>query len=196
MTKPVLAVDVDEVLFPLLDGFTAWHNQKYDTKLAAHMFKTYRFSDTLLIDEADSIGRVRHFLSNGHATVQPIKDAQDAIARLAEVCTIVIVTARFPDLRGVTEEYLDTYFMSHIQDVHMAGYPGDRLGVRPKVEICSEINAVALVDDSLKHISDCARAGMQGVLFGDYAWNRNSEQLPDRIVRCANWNEVAEFFDV
>ncbi len=196
MIKPVLAVDVDEVLFPLLDGFTMWHNQKYDTSLATHMFKTYRFSDTLLLDEAESIGRVRSFLSNGHASVRPVKDAQGAIERLAKVYTVVIVTARFPDLKGVTKEYLDRYFMSHIHDIHMAGYPGGSLRVRPKVEICSEINAVALVDDSLRHIRDCARAGMQGVLFGDYAWNSYSEQLPDRIVRCANWSEVAEFFDV
>jgi uncharacterized HAD superfamily protein len=196
MTKPVLAVDVDEVLFPLLDGFTVWHNQAYGTSLTVSMFKTYRFADTLGMEVPESIDRIRRFISNGHATVEPIRDAQNAIKRLAETYTIVIVTARFPDLRGVTEEYLDTYFMSHIKDIHMAGYPGDLYGVRPKVEICSEINAVALIDDSFRHVNDCARAGMQGVLFGDYAWNRQEGPLPERIVRCSNWSEVVEFFDV
>lgn len=59
-----------------------------------------------------------------------------------------------------------------------------------------QVSAVALIDDSLGHVSECAGIGMQGVLFGDYSWNSHSEQLPDRVTRCADWNEVAEFFSV
>lgn len=196
MSRQIIAIDVDEVLFPMLEGFTEWHNQLHSTTYTPAMFKTYKFSDTIQVAEAEAISRVRTFLSNGHAGVQPIYNAQDVIGRLSKEYTLVIVTARFPDLRGVTEEYIHSYFGPYISDIYMAGYPGDSYGVRPKVEICSEINAVALIDDSLRHISDCAGAGMQGVLFGDYSWNKHDGQLPEGVTRCADWNEVAGYFNV
>lgn len=194
--KPVIAIDVDEVLFPMLEGFTVWHNELYRTAFTPVMFKTYKFSDTIQTAESEAINRVRLFLSNRHLDVEPIRDAQDAISRLAKNHTLVIVTARFPDLRSVTEEYINTYFGQYISDIHMAGYPEDVFGMRPKVDVCSEINAIALIDDSLSHVSDCASAGMQGVLFGDYSWNKQEGELPDRVVRCTNWGEVAEYFSV
>lgn len=196
LAKPVIAVDVDEVLFPLINNFTVWHNREYDTNLVPHMFTTYEFHDTLQLTIPETISRIRQYFGNDHALIQPVDGAQQTINRLSNAYKIVVVTARNPNFRNVTEAYLETYFGSHISDLYMVGNKGDTSLVRSKAEVCKEIHAVALIDDSLKHVSACADIGMQGVLFGDYSWNGYQGQPPERVVRCADWNEVAEFFDV
>lgn len=196
MNKQVIAVDVDEVLFPLVDDFAVWHNQLYGTSITSAMFNTYQFHDTLQITIPETVSRIRQYMANDQTPIQPISNAQQVIGRLSDVYEIAVVTARNPNYRSVTQAYLDAYFSPHVSHVHMVGNKGDVSLVRPKAQVCKEINAVALIDDSLGHVSECAGIGMQGVLFGDYSWNRHNEQLPERVVRCVDWSEVAEFFGV
>ncbi len=64
-----------------------------------------------------------------------------------------------------------------------------------KAEICQKIGAFALLDDSISHLVECAEVGVDGYLFGDYPWNQ-VEELPNGIVRCLDWQEVADNLNV
>jgi hypothetical protein len=41
-----------------------------------------------------------------------------------------------------------------------------------KAEMCVEVGAVAMIDDSVRYALDCAPVVERVFLFGDYAWNR------------------------
>ncbi len=81
-----------------------------------------------------------------------------------------------------------------LSSVSYIGYAAVMSNPRKKVEVCKDIEAIALIDDSIGHITECVEAGMQGILFGDYPWNQ-TEELSSGIVRCSNWPEVLEYFD-
>ena len=63
-----------------------------------------------------------------------------------------------------------------------------------KVDMCKRLGAIALIDDSLSHVTECAEEGIEGVLFGDYPWNQ-ADELPSGVTRCVDWPAVLEYFD-
>ena len=71
--------------------------------------------------------------------------------------------------------------------------------------MCREIEAVALIDDSQIYAGQCAREGIQTVLFGDYAWNssiegaggmvwnKKNKRIAKYVTRVGNdWNKAAQ----
>jgi hypothetical protein len=60
--------------------------------------------------------------------------------------------------------------------------------------VLKDVGAAYLIDDQLKHCLAAHDMGVQALLFGNYAWNQASD-LPDGIVRCAGWADVADYFD-
>lgn len=200
MSKEVVATDIDEVLFPFVREFRAWHNQEYGTCLSTNDFVSYEFSGVLDVSVQETIHRVHTFLDaeHSHVAVSPLEEAQEAITKMSEHYNIVAVTARHPQFEAQTTEYLLHHFGDIITDVTLLGRL-DRdtaIGVlRTKAEVCHELGAIALVDDSIMHVTDCAEAGIQGVLFGNYPWNQTDE-LPNGVVRYENWGGVLEHFGV
>jgi uncharacterized HAD superfamily protein len=66
---------------------------------------------------------------------------------------------------------------------------------RSKPDMCKDIGAVLLIDDSLDYASQCAEAQLDAILFGDYAWNRSKQDLHENIVRVAHWLDVEKAID-
>jgi 5'(3')-deoxyribonucleotidase len=197
--REVLALDKDEVVYPFVQEFAAWHNLEYGTNLKLSDFNTYEFDSVIGVDVPETVHRVHSFLHNHrHDMVSPIEQASEAIDRLSNRFEIHLVTARHPDFRQTTEEYLREYFGDTFQSVTLVGHAATMDVLRTKAEVCYELGAVALVDDSPRHVSGCAELGIGGVLFGQYPWNQLSchdEVHPD-VVHCRNWNEVLAYFDV
>jgi hypothetical protein len=57
--KPVLGIDIDEVLALFVDCLCEWHNATYATTLDKSQFHSYRFSDTWGGTEQESADKVR-----------------------------------------------------------------------------------------------------------------------------------------
>jgi len=195
MTKKVIAIDVDEVLFPFVEMFSRHHNQKYGTNFTIDDFITYEFQNVLGLNTIETVERVYafHRLSDSH--IKPLEKARESIVALSQKYSIAVVTARHPQFGEQTKAWMDIHFDTDFHDLVAIGYEKVMERPRTKAEVCSELNAVALIDDSLDNVSGCAGAGIQGILFGDYPWNRTGE-LPQGVVRCRNWEETLRFLDV
>lgn len=63
-----------------------------------------------------------------------------------------------------------------------------------KTEVCRQIGADYLVDDQIKHCVSAAEAGIQTLLFGDYAWNK-LDTIPANLTKVKDWQEVKAYFD-
>lgn len=197
MTKEVLATDIDEVLFPFLREFSFWHNAEYGTNLSVENFNSYDFNDTLAISVPETVHRIHAFLSveHGFLGVSPLKESQNAIEKLSERFEIIAVTARHPQFRESSLKYLMEYYGGKITEINLVGTSATVESVRSKAEVCRELGAVALIDDSIKHVASCVDTEVEGLLFGNYPWNQ-SEDLPNGVIRFKDWSEILRHFNV
>lgn len=189
--KPVLAVDIDDVLFPLVPLFVEYHNKHHGTDATADQFYSYVFEDDLGITAGEFIERFRDFGATGvFAQSEPTDEVRAAIRKLSNVYDLVIVTSRWQDWEQDTINWLKKHFPSSFRKVHFANshtwHRGDKLD---KGSICKELGATAFIDDSIKNVEVVSRVGIPSYLFGDYAWNQIDE-LPEGVQRVKDWSEA------
>jgi 5'(3')-deoxyribonucleotidase len=124
---------------------------------------------------------------------EPQAGAIEALGTLRESHDLAIVTSR-GDLKGkATFEWLEQHFPDVFRKVEFVQLWGQR-GDVTKAVICQALGAEWLIDDNPGHCALAAEAGVQGLLFGEYGWNRNVE-IPKGVTRVRNWQEVLEYFD-
>jgi uncharacterized HAD superfamily protein len=190
--KPVLAVDFDDVLFPFMDRFVPHYNEKYGESFCMDDYFTFEFHEVWGGTSARAFECVSTFFHMPHDGIPPKEGSMQGVAALAERYELVIVTSREEDLRPQTQKWLDEHFPGAFRELHLCGtYTPDVTRRRTKVEVVEELDAVALIDDSVRHVSEVAAAGRRALLFGDYAWNRSGE-LPSGVQRYAGWQSIVE----
>ena len=189
MPKPVLAIDIDEVLFPLVPELAAYHNAQHGTSLAASDFVSYDLDKVWGGTVADAVAKVNAFFAVDHLHIEPIKGAIDSLRLLAEYFQLIVITSRHDSLTDATYAWIDRYFADLFETVILAGNHHAGGDVKTKVSLCRELGAVALIDDSLRYVLECSDVGQRAILFGDYPWNQ-ADKLPEGVVRARDWNEV------
>jgi uncharacterized HAD superfamily protein len=193
--KPIIAVDIDEVLMPHFQDLADWYNKNYGTKLtlANNHPKNTEGWGTDSFEEA--VRRVQKFLvSDTFKKSKPFEEAKDAIRQLAQKYKLVVITSRDDLVRETTHRWLTTHFENLFEETHFTAMYSLKGGARHKADIAKEMGVDYLIDDSLEHIEKAIEAGITGLLFGDYPWQRK-ELIPTRAVRVKNWQEVLEYFD-
>jgi 5'(3')-deoxyribonucleotidase len=189
MAKSVLAIDIDEVLFPLVPEIAAYHNTHHGTNLKVDDFVTYDLEKVWGGTVAEAVAKVNAFFAVGNIQIEPIDGAIENLKRLADSYRLVVITSRHDSLTDATHAWLDRHFAGVFETVILAGnhYAGG--DVKTKVSLCREMGAVALIDDSLRYVKECSNVGQRAILFGDYPWNQ-ADDLPAGIVRAQDWDEV------
>lgn len=169
MGRETIAVDIDEVLFPLLESFLHDHNPKYDTDHSVKDFLSYEWEHTLGIPLDGTVSRVYDYLDGSHELVEAVEGSQDAIAHLAQDYNLVVITARHPRFEENTTSWVNRKFEKVFSKIVCIGYaPLMAESAISKAEVCKELGATAMIDDSLVHVSHCADAEIKGILFGNY----------------------------
>ena len=65
-----------------------------------------------------------------------------------------------------------------------------------KPDMCLQIGAVMLIDDSLKYTTQCSKVMDHVILFdwnNKYGWNKSDSALPKNVHRLTDWNAIYEF---
>lgn len=189
--KPVLAVDVDDVLTPFAPSFLKRYNEQHNTNHKHEDLKSYFFIKDLYgtEDNDDAEPYVTEFIiwaTNNGAVID--EAAVEALRKLEDHYEIVVITSRHPDVYDATKSWLQKQLPSLFKDVHFIRARDTKTS---KPQICQEIGAKILVDDHPDHLQDCAEYGVRGLMFGDYFWNRDAE-LPENVQRVKDWSEVLE----
>eukprot|EP00911_Craspedida_sp_UC1_P002380 UC1_evm1s1780 len=193
--KPVLAVDLDEVLGHFVPTLADFHNEKYGTALTAHDFDSYTFREVWGGDESESKSKVNAFFASPHFTngIPVVEGAQEAMIELSRHFELVIVTSRQHAIAAETSRWIDEHFSGLFSRVLFGNHWGATGEKRSKPDMCDSIEAVALIDDSLRYALQCAGRLQRVILFGHHAWNQHQGALPDSVVRVADWTgAVAE----
>lgn len=193
--KPIIAVDIDEVLVPHFPGLISWYNSEYGTNLTLEHNhpKDSRPWGTENITQA--IKRVHKFFDTpAFLNPTPYDDALEALRKLSERYVLVVVTARDTIVEKVTREWLETHFEELFQEAHFTASYNLEGKSQTKADVCLALGAGYLIDDSLDNITGVAEVGIRGLLYGHYPWNQ-SDRLHEGITRVKDWQEVLEYFD-
>jgi 5'(3')-deoxyribonucleotidase len=196
VSKKIIAIDIDEVLFPFMDAFRVHYNKTYGTHFSQDDLQSYDLAKELGISVQEAVDRVYNFhRSDDNKLVGPLLAARAAIKKLGRVYDLEIVSSRLPQLSSITASQLDKYFPGCFGGITSIGYAAVLEKPRTKAEVCLELNAFALIDDQLHHLAPAAERGIKAILFGNYSWNQ-TDKLPAGVTRCRDWPTVLKYFNV
>lgn len=199
MKKQTIAVDLDDVLGEEVNLIRRFINERYGLNLTAGDYNIEAsfggFWETVWgVDQQKAIEWFDAYNKSGALMNQQLlTGASETISRLKRKYDLVIVTAR-PDTQAeLTHAWLGKHFPKVFGQVRFVPVWDKSLKIT-KAQICKEVSADYLIDDSLEHCALAAEEGITALLFGDYGWNRKT-QLPEGVIRVKDWQAVMEFFD-
>lgn len=196
MTKPILAVDIDEVLAAQAPSFIAYTNKKWGLELTIDDYHEH-WGEIWKTDHDETLQRAKDYnLSGVMESMSHFEEAAAVLRRLAQCYQLVIITARRKELATITKTWIERCYPEVFTEIYHAGiWDSDHpdAATFTKAEICLEVGARYLIDDQVKHCNAAQVAGVQSVLFGDYPWSRGAE-VADGVIRCADWLAVEEYF--
>jgi 5'(3')-deoxyribonucleotidase len=164
-----IAIDVDEVLVPMLPAMLKWRKPKCPIPL--HYPYVYR--KIWDISEEESQKMVREFYETKEfVNLQPLAYSQEAMIRLKKAGNAMyIMTGRQDIVREKTEEWVEKNFPGIFTDVILTNSYTPR--ETSKATMCSLLSIDTLVDDNLNACFESRDAGVHAVNFiGDpvYPW--------------------------
>lgn len=194
MSRPVIVVDIDEVLARHNFALAQWHNEHFGTNHTEDSYVTDQWSRIWGTDELETERRAALYQSHDvYANLPVVEGAKEVLAHLSKTHDLVVVTVRRQSAIDATHVWLDTHFPEIFKDVYFIHF-WDKQIKTTKADIARRLQAAYLIDDGLKHCTLAAQGGMHAFLFGDYTWNK-AATLPVNVRRVRDWQEIKEYFD-
>ena len=191
-----IAIDIDDVIADTHNAVRIWSNARtgknlteadyavnadywgyYERVWAEHDISHLNldlFIDELVVDQA-------------HIPLLP--GALYAISELRKHFHVVLVTSRNPALEVATRRWLAVHIGTDI-DIYFAKGQDHTVSSRTKGEICRELGAWLLIDDSVEHVQSALDYGIEAILFGSYGWHSH---LPAGAINKQNWSDILEY---
>ena len=194
MAKPVIALDIDDVLVDSVTGIFDDYNEKYGTALTKEHYYSKDIEVLGVSDYKVAAERFEKYLaSDAYASLVPISDAIRAIRRLSGQYAFVAVTSRPMFVESMTRRWIKEHFEGMIQDVvftHfvMAADTSNHPSISSKVDACRRIGAMFMVEDHLHHVIPVAESGVKVFLL-DQPWNQQAK-LPSNVSRVKSWDVI------
>jgi len=167
-SKQVIAVDLDEVLFPFVKPFFEEHfNPKFGTNYIEDDIFTYELENVVGKTREEVISEIDIFYKSGALErILPFNNAAEIIDFLRIKYALHAVTARPDFIREETQQSLQMHFPKNsFQAIHFTNQYHGGSEIREKVDICKLIGAIAIVEDSYRNAIQCADSGMKAFLL-------------------------------
>ncbi|EPZ35605.1 hypothetical protein ROZALSC1DRAFT_27271 [Rozella allomycis CSF55] len=206
INRPLLAIDVDEVLSMTHEAMIKFYNENYNANLELSDFTSYSYWQVWNVSLEESIEITRIFYNSEHFdNVRPVPCAFEVLKALQFKFDLVVVTSRQETIKEKTIQFIERYYPGIFKGVYFGNHylseeEKKNLVPKSKSTICQELGAFAIVDDSLAIALECAEIGMDVFLFDlehSYMWNKTEyHRLPSSIHRVLNWIQVADWLNV
>lgn len=193
-SKPVIAVDIDEVLAGFIDYFIEYHNLTYKTQVSKENVLHFDIHEIFGITKEEAMVRMVRFGEEGHnLKMGPVPGSVAGVdALFKKGYELHLVTSRPKAIRLETESWIEKYFPGKFTGLHNAfnSYIHEEGSKKKKWEICKDLGAQLLIDDFLSNVLDCAEHGITGILM-DGPWNQRQD-LPKNVIRVKSWKDIVE----
>ncbi|TBU64735.1 hypothetical protein BD310DRAFT_943733 [Dichomitus squalens] len=189
--RPVIAIDMDDVLSQTNEVVAEWHNSAYGTSMTLDDFYYYYYwMNPYWGDPDETIRKVEEFWKTDYIDIAPpVAGAYDALLKLTEKgYRLVVVTAR--QLRELDRSIvwveknlpglIDTFICTG-QSMETLADQKELATKLSKADVCRKIGAKFLIDDSVENALKCVVADPPEpvLLFGDYSWNTRVGRYSD-----------------
>lgn len=185
-----IAVDFDEVLFPMLSQLNKHYAKKYKKRIPATSPKVYNYSKFYNINEYDSKVLVESFYHSHYAySTKPINSAIESMKYLEKQNDLYIVTGRqnYTQCKSVTYYLLEKYFDGVFKDVYFTNSYSLKGEETPKTDICKTLGIDILIDDSISNCIEADLHNIESILYGIYDWNMEN----DNLQRIESWKKFS-----
>jgi len=148
VTKPTIAVDLDEVLGAFVEGLAVFHNERYGTKLTSADFRSYHFADVWGGTGDEATAKVLAFYESDHfRELAPIAAAAECLSTLSAHFRFVVVTSRQHMIADKTRSWLGRHFPGIFADVVFGNHydAGDGAVSRCGVWSCRALCRVVVI---------------------------------------------------
>uniref|UniRef100_A0A7S0XC39 CN hydrolase domain-containing protein n=1 Tax=Chromulina nebulosa TaxID=96789 RepID=A0A7S0XC39_9STRA len=171
--KPIIAIDIDEVLAHFIPKLADFHNENYGTSLTVEHFNCYEFHKVWGGSLEETSSKVMSFFDSPY--ISTVSGSYDALKLLKQDFSLHIVTSRQHIVEDLTRQWIYKNYPDIFDEIHFGNHYTKNGISRSKSDICKDINALLLVDDSLIYAKNCASSGIPVILFGHYPWNRPND---------------------
>lgn len=189
--KPVLAVDIDDVIFDFGPLYLDRHNKLNGTTITRDEIPSYKIIYFLhnLADHEDQEPYITEFLNwVDEQGIPPHPAVIEALRKLETKYSIIALTARPADAYNASKRWLTSHFPGVFQDIHFIRAREDGT---TKLQMCQELGVSIFMDDHPANLKHCDAYATRCLLFGEYPWT-NEINLPDKVERVKDWGEVLE----
>jgi uncharacterized HAD superfamily protein len=184
-----IALDLDDVVYPYFPNIIAFHNEKYGTNLTYKDCTSYELNKVWGGTEEEAIRKVKEFQETElFKKMLPHEECIRIIKDLSKRRKLISVTARPETMRQETLESLEKHLPACINQVYFTNEWAETGIKRRKAEICLEVGAKLIIEDSYKNASECADMGIHAILISR-PWNQSTETHRN-LYRVNNWQEV------
>ena len=194
--KPVIAVDIDDVLALSVDKFIEWSNSKFGTEITFDQY-TEDWSKLWNISQAETTKRVNQMYREGiPSKYSRVEEAVEVLNKLKSTHKLIVATARRKAEHAQTKDWIKRHYPAVFNDVHFAGIWDEITEHSPKktkARLCRQLGVDYLIDDQIKHCVGASNVGVTALLYGDYPWNRHIGSTGN-IKRVVTWREIEEYF--
>lgn len=198
--KPIIAVDIDNVIADTAEKVTEFSNQTWNMSLSPADFNE-DFQAMWGVPLRVAYARLELFYSpENFMSIAPKQGAREALGELKRSFTLVALTSRKSSISQVTASWLQLHYPDVFSELYFSGiYDTDNRHAKQQLcmtkgDFVKSIGAQCLIDDEPKHCVGAVSCGTRAILFGDYPWNHNHETTKS-LTRCVDWQHVREVLE-
>ena len=200
--RQTIAIDIDDVLADTTDALRLWSNELSGSNLTEEHFKEEgeywgyyeRVWDQHNISDVLRYADFHSALIRDEIAIPLLPGAEFAINELRKRFDIILITSRSGDLEGVTRSWLKDNFGNHGIKLYFA--KNNRYSTesekKSKGQLCKELGASLLIDDSVQHCESALAEDIDVILFGEYGWQK---PIPEDLRVCKDWPAVLEYLN-
>ncbi|KAL6299660.1 hypothetical protein BKA93DRAFT_805631 [Sparassis latifolia] len=189
--KPVIAVDLDDVLSQTNRVVAEWHNDTYGSNMTlAHFYYYYYWKNPFWGAPEETFRKVEEFYRTTRLDeAPPVEGALESLKKLiGRGFQLVVVTARQQREMERSMRWLQRHYPGIFETMICTGQSQETLADEhealtklSKAQVCHKLGAKFIVDDSIENAHKCARANppVPVLLFGDNSWNQREAKFGD-----------------
>lgn len=185
-----VGIDLDDVLADTIHALISFHNDFYGTSLKKYNFHSQFYCNVWGGTIEDAIRKIQEFHDSAYFdNIRPVNGSAKFIDSLYLKNDLYIITSRREAFIEKTISWLGRHFPGkfkgiYFSDNHYIGYNGKKT----KTQICLEIGAKVMIEDSLEYSKECGKSGINVILL-DCPWNQ-SKDIPG-VERVYSLDEAA-----
>jgi 5'(3')-deoxyribonucleotidase len=197
MSKPLIAVDIDDTLANSTETLITSVNDRFDVSIPREAYykpgEYWGYYNRVWVEHGLELkeDEIDEKMVVDRTQLALLPSALFVINKLKNRFNFVIITARNPERESMTKAWLAEMLPDISVDVHFSEAHRDESKLT-KGQICKKLGVEYLVDDNVGHCVGATKEGVTGVLFGEYGWHQDA---PDDLVRCKDWPAVLEYFE-